>query len=304
MAERGSTGLSFVIAVDKPSGMTSHDVVNRVRCAYGERRVGHFGTLDPLAEGVLLLGVGPAARLDAFLVEHGKDYIARIVFGEERDTDDAEGKAIASHPVPAQIEDEAYARQVLAAFTGPQMQTPPVYSAIKHSGVSAHVLARAGNAVAAEPRAIEVFAAELLACDDVSWTVAFSVSKGTYVRALARDIGRAVGCGAYLGALLRERLGEVVRAECMALAEVDAGSLRILDPVRLLGYPVVELSPEEGKLASNGNELPLSSGLIPANPGARASIVCDNRLKAIYRVNAAADGLSSECVFSVGVQRV
>ena len=304
MAKRGGTGLSFVICINKPAGMTSHDVVNRVRRAYGERRVGHFGTLDPLAEGVMLVGVGPAARLDAFLVEHGKDYVARIVFGEERDTDDAEGEVLSSSPVPTSIADAAYAQGVLDAFVGEQMQVPPVYSAIKHSGVSAHALARAGKEVVCDPRSIEVFEAKLLSLDGTSWTVAFSVSKGTYIRALARDIGRRVGCGAYLGALLRERLGEVTRGDCMSLEDLDAGNLRILDPVRLLGYPVFELTAEQEKRVANGNDLPLPAPLDCMIAGSRISVVCDNRLRAIYRVGDGDARMVSECVFAVGVQRV
>ena len=304
MAKRGASGRSFVLAVDKPSGMTSHDVVNRCRAAFGERRVGHFGTLDPLAEGVMLVGVGSAARLDRYLVEHDKSYVARIVFGEERASDDAEGSVIEARPVPACIADHAFAEETLASFAGPQLQVPPVYSAIKHGGVSSHVMARKGQEVAMEPRAIEVHGARLLSCDARSWTVLFDVSKGTYIRALARDIGRAVGCGAYLGGLLRDRLGDIVLADCNPLDDLaNPEAMRLLDPVALLGFRHIELLEVQRKALENGGALPVSCTEGTLNDGELVSVVSDNRLKAVYRADAQAGCLKCDCMFSPGVER-
>ena len=307
MASRGESGLSFVLAVNKPAGMSSHDVVNRLRRAFGERRIGHFGTLDPLAEGVMLLGVGSAARLDRYLVEHDKTYVARIVFGEERNSDDAEGSIVEKRPVPACVSDPAFARETLASFVGFQLQVPPVFSAIKHGGVASHVMARKGQELQMEPRAIDVYGAELLACDGTSWTVAFSVSKGTYIRALARDIGRAVGCGAYLGGLLRDRLGDVTLAQCNSLDELTAPeAARKLDPVALLGFPSVAVPASLESTLANGNPIPVMSlgGETPAWD--HDSLVCltDGAcLRAVSRYDAQAQMLRCECLFKPGVDR-
>ena len=306
MAKRGSSGYSCVLGVDKPSGMSSHDVVNRVRTAFGEKRVGHFGTLDPLASGVLLVGVGPAARLDAFLVEHDKTYAACIVFGQRRNTDDGEGQIIAESPVPAEVADADFARQVLGEFTGPIAQVPPAFSAIKRGGVTAYTLARSGQDVELEPRRVEVHAAELLAVEPHSWTVRFAVSKGTYIRSLARDMGERVGCGAYLASLRRERVGTVGLDACNSLDDL-AASPRLLDPVSLLGYPSATVAPSDAAVLANGGAIPLSriknvpdESLIP---GSYLSMVWDNRLKALYRVDEAGGTARCACLFSVGVAR-
>ena len=307
MARRGSSGRSFVIAVDKPAGMTSHDVVNRCRRAFGERRIGHFGTLDPLAQGVMLLGVGSAARLDRYLVEHDKSYVARIVFGEERASDDGEGSVIERRPVPACVADPVFAEDTLASFTGPQLQVPPVYSAIKHGGVASHVRARQGQEVAMEARPIQVYEAKLLACDQASWTVSFRGSRGTYVRALARDLGRAVGCGAYLGGLLRDTLGDVTLAECASLDDLAAPeAVRRVDPVRLLGFPVVSVPATLASSVANGNPLPVSACGFDAATLTSNQAVClveGTCLRGISRYDASAQLLRCECLFSPGVER-
>ena len=132
--KRGESGLSLVIGVDKPSGMTSHDVVNRCRRIFGEKRVGHTGTLDPLASGVLPICIGPAARLGAYLTGHDKAYRATIAFGVGTDTDDCEGAVTRTAPVPVEVGDRAFAEQFVAQMVGPQKQLPPAYSAIKVNG--------------------------------------------------------------------------------------------------------------------------------------------------------------------------
>ncbi|HZL05264.1 MAG TPA: tRNA pseudouridine(55) synthase TruB, partial [Coriobacteriia bacterium] len=188
---RGATDLSGILAVDKPSGITSHDVVAAVRRATGERRVGHAGTLDPVATGLLTILVGPATRLEPYLSGHDKTYVATIAFGTSTDTDDADGAVIQTVPVPGDVIDPDAASRLLASFTGEQLQVPPAYSAIKRGGQVAHRAARAGEPLAIEPRPVVVRAAELIAIDSTVpvWDVRFTVSKGTYIRALARDIG-------------------------------------------------------------------------------------------------------------------
>ena len=147
MVKRIPSDINLLFAVDKPLGCTSHDVVSRVRRALGVRRVGHAGTLDPLATGVMVLGVGQATRLLGMLTLDRKSYIASISFGSETNTDDAEGEVTSVGPVALELKDEAYARQVLASFVGPQMQVPPAFSAISVNGVRAYKRARAGESV-------------------------------------------------------------------------------------------------------------------------------------------------------------
>ena len=131
MTKRGSSGLSLLLAIDKPKGMTSHDVVNRVRRVFGEKRVGHMGTLDPLASGVLCVAVGPATRLDAFMSGHNKTYVMDIAFGCATTTDDAEGEVISRGEAPSDLLNEQIAREVVASLVGKGKQLPPVYSAVK-----------------------------------------------------------------------------------------------------------------------------------------------------------------------------
>lgn len=195
--KRGDSGMCLVVGVDKPEGKSSHDVVNACRRIFGERRVGHTGTLDPLATGALVVCVGPATRLDAYMVGHDKTYDVRISFGAATDTDDKLGEVIRTLDVPAQVCDPEFAQVILSGFVGKQKQMPPAYSAIKKGGVKACDAARKGNVIALEPRDIEVYSAELLdlerdpRADSIWWDVRFSVSKGTYIRALARDVGAA-----------------------------------------------------------------------------------------------------------------
>lgn len=248
---RGATALSGIVCVDKPAGMTSHDVVARVRKATGEGRVGHAGTLDPMATGLLVVLIGPATRLEPYLSTATKSYEATIEFGSATDTDDAEGAIIDTAPVPPAVTDTVFAEKVLAGFLGESMQTPPIYSAIKTDGRPAHRVARAGGDVPVAPRAIRVEEAGLLRIDEAgpAWRVAFRVSKGTYVRALARDIGRAAGTHAHLTALRRTQAGPLTLADATMLEEVEtaasAGELEALmtDPVAALGLPSIQVDP-------------------------------------------------------------
>ena len=160
--KRGQSGISCLVGVDKPRGMSSHDVVNACRRIFGERRVGHTGTLDPLATGALCICVGPATRLDAYMTNHDKTYDVRIAFGVATDTDDAEGEPIRTAPVPERVCDRAFAQEHVAGLVGKHKQLPPAYSAIKRGGVKAYEAARAGNVVQLEPRDIEIYEATLL----------------------------------------------------------------------------------------------------------------------------------------------
>lgn len=241
MAKRGPSDLNLLLAVDKPVGITSHDVVSRARRALHERRVGHAGTLDPLASGVMVLGVGQATRLLGKITLDTKSYIADIAFGAETNTDDAEGEVTTRMEPTADLCDEEFATRVLAGFVGEQMQVPPAFSAISVNGVRSYKRAREGESFELPPRPVEVKSAQLIAISGDSaapvWTVAFTVSKGTYIRSLARDIGRSCDNAAHISALRRTASGSISLGSCLALDGIDPAHARgrALDPLAVLG---------------------------------------------------------------------
>jgi tRNA pseudouridine55 synthase len=277
-----------ILPIDKPAGMTSHDVVAAVRRATGEGRVGHAGTLDPMATGLLVVLVGAYARLAPYLTCAVKSYVATITFGSETDTDDAEGSTIRTAAAPDGIFDPAYAAGVLTRFLGRSSQAPPAYSAIKVDGKTAHRAARAGTPLELEPREIDVVAASLLSADPVArtWQVTFEVSKGTYVRALARDIGRACGSAAHLSALRRTSSGALLLTDAHSLADVVSAGAEghlhalFLDPVTALGLPVVE-SRDSAVLTGGAIDAPPD---LDAAEGEHVTVTQGGRLAAIYRL--------------------
>jgi len=289
VSRRGATAIRGVLPIDKPAGMTSHDVVARIRRATGEGRVGHAGTLDPAATGLLVVLLGPYTRLEPYLSSATKAYDARISFGVETDTDDAEGTAVRSAPVREGCLDPDRASEVLSSLVGPSLQTPPAFSAIKVGGKIAHRAARAGAPLLVEPREIEVFEARLQSLDRgaKTWDVSFRVSKGTYIRALARDLGRACNSAAHLSALRRTASGNIALADATALDEAVAaigqGGLQrlLLDPFRALGLAVLE----SGVGATRaGAVLPRPADL-ELSPGQVLAISEAGTLTALYRVD-------------------
>jgi tRNA pseudouridine55 synthase len=277
-----------ILPVDKPAGMTSHDVIAVVRRVTGEGRVGHAGTLDPMATGLLVVLVGAYTRLAPYLTSASKTYEATIAFGTETATDDAEGAITREAPVPAEVSFDDRAHAILAALIGPSRQTPPAYSAIKVGGKTAYREARAGAALELEPRDIHVFAANLLEidADTHSWRVAFEVSKGTYVRALARDLGRAVGSAAHLTALRRTAAGALSLTEAHVLDDVVAAGAEghidslFADPIAVLGLPVLEAQAGAGHFGA-GMLLPEGS-TFPEQTA--VAVTREDRLAGIYNV--------------------
>lgn len=208
----------------KPAGPTSHDVVDMVRRALGEPRIGHLGTLDPFAKGLLVLVVGRATRLAPFAAEWPKSYEGVIRLGVTTDTDDLTGQVVATAPwtgiTPAQLAD------VVTRFRGGYAQTPPVYSAVKVQGERAYRRARRGEAVALEPRPVDIRELEIVEAAVPDLQFRATVSAGTYLRSLARDIGAALGCGAHLAALRRTSVGPLTLEDALAPEAVTAGALR------------------------------------------------------------------------------
>ncbi len=185
--------MNGVIVVNKPKGITSNDVVQKVRKIMGIKQVGHCGTLDPLATGVLPILIGQGTKISKYLVEHDKTYIATIQFGEKTETGDGEGKIIESSKVPDL--DETRINKVLESFIGKQKQIPPIYSAIKKNGKKLYEYARSGKIVEIEPREIEIFDIKLCSFNKEKKEITYEVScsKGTYIRSLCEDISKALG---------------------------------------------------------------------------------------------------------------
>lgn len=193
-----------LLLVDKPAGITSHDVVDRVRRAYGERSVGHLGTLDPFATGLLIVLVGRATRLATFLDIEPKVYEAVISFGTATDTDDATGEPTRSAQAPA----ESDVRAAIVTLTGEIEQVPPAYSAKKVAGKRAYAAARSGDALELAPARVVVHGWEIGAFTGDALTATITCGGGTYIRALARDLGRFSGSAAHLASLRRTRIGK------------------------------------------------------------------------------------------------
>jgi len=197
------------LLINKPKGITSHDVIYFVRKVTAEKKVGHAGTLDPNATGLLIVGVGRSStkKLGWIAKDTKKTYEAEIFLGEERDTDDSEGKIISEKndfPAP----DTTLLKETLASFKGKQKQIPPAYSALKIKGKKAYELARKGEKVILKERDIIIHSIELHQYKYPVLKIRTTVSSGTYIRALARDIGKQLGCGAYLRNLKRTKIGD------------------------------------------------------------------------------------------------
>lgn len=229
-----------VIVVDKPSGWTSHDVVGKMRRIAATKRVGHLGTLDPLATGVLPLVLNRATRLSQFLMKADKVYEAEVRFGFATNTYDAEGTPI-SDPVEVTL-DAAVLDRALDAFRGDLQQMPPPVSAKKIDGVPAYKLARKNKPVVLEPVAVTVHALELTACQGATASLRIHCSSGTYVRSIAHELGQALGCGAHLSALRRTRAGSFDLSQARTLEELAelAAAGRLLEAV----IPSVDLLPQ------------------------------------------------------------
>ena len=253
-----------IIVIDKPQEWTSMDVCAKIRGVLHERRVGHAGTLDPMATGVLPVFVGRATRAVEFASESEKEYIAGLKLGVVTNTQDTTGQVVEERPVEA---DRAALEGALAAFRGEITQIPPMYSALKRDGKKLYELARAGKEVERAPRPVTIHALEVL--DQTGpdrYTLRVRCSKGTYIRTLCADIGEALGCGGCMQALRRTQAGEYTIAEAVPLQQLLESPepetyLRDVDTM-FRGYPGVKLTANQEKRCRNGNafSVPLPGG--------------------------------------------
>jgi len=229
--------LEGVLLVDKPTGFTSHDVVARLRRKLAMKRIGHAGTLDPMATGLLMILVGKATSISQYLTNLDKEYEGTIELGKTTNSQDAEGEVLETRPVPALTEEAV--RAALQGFLGDQYQTPPMFSAIKVDGVPLYKRARKGEEVVREPRFIRVSSYELTRFALPRLDFRLRCSKGTYVRTLAHDLGQKLGCGAHLCALRRTATDKFRIEAALTLAAIEQLSLAEIEQRLLPVYAVV-----------------------------------------------------------------
>lgn len=253
--------MNGVIIIDKPKGKTSHDIVGILRKKFGTRRVGHTGTLDPLATGVLPVCIGNATRAADMLIESDKKYRATFLLGKRSDTLDIEGQITEENEVSVSEED---VRRVVSEFIGEQDQIPPMYSAIKKDGKKLYDLAREGIEIEREPRRINIYSIDI--CDIALPAVTIDVhcSKGTYIRSLCNDIGTKLGCGAVMTELRRTYTAGFAIEDAYTIDELDkledlSGTLKTTDSL-FLSLPEIQLNEKQEKSITNGVRMTWRNG--------------------------------------------
>ena len=253
--------MNGIIVIDKPASWTSHDVVGKLRGILKERKIGHGGTLDPMATGVLPVFIGRATRAISFCENAEKEYVAGLRLGVTTDTQDSTGRVLRLRENHVSREE---LQTVLRSFTGKQLQTPPMYSAVKINGQKMYELARKGIEVERKPREIEIKELELLPENGEMFMLRVVCSKGTYIRTLCHDIGEKLGCGGVMASLVRTRAGafEISQAVCLEQVEKDMQQKeihRFLLPVDSLfsHFPTLVLDAEKEKKCRNGNDFPV-----------------------------------------------
>ncbi|CAN5123575.1 tRNA pseudouridine(55) synthase TruB [soil metagenome] len=258
MSRFAAPGEGSVLLVDKPAGPTSHDVVDRVRRCFGLRRVGHTGTLDPFATGLLLICLGPATRLSEYLTGLDKRYLATLLLGASTDTDDATGIVVQSSETWRELGVEQVAA-ALDSQVGAITQLPPTYSSKKVGGERMHRLVRRGESVQAAPARVRVYSLEILDFRPPAVDFAVHCGSGTYVRAIARDVGEALGTGAHLSALRRTAIGSFRVEEAVSLAGLEdgkePGSALLSPPAALRHLPAFRATAADAADVLHGRQI-------------------------------------------------
>jgi len=268
--------LEGILNIDKPSGMTSHDVVSRVRRAAGMRRVGHSGTLDPMATGVLVVCLGRATRLVEYLVGRPKTYLGTVRLGQTTDSYDADGKILQEKPVPDLT--AALIEPLLETFRGDILQIPPMVSAIKKDGKKLYELAREGKTVERPPRPVTIYQLDMLKLEPPEITLRIQCSAGTYIRSIAYDLGELLGCGGHLSSLRREAVGEFGLDTAVPLGDLTAENINahLQPPERAVSHiPRLDVSFDNeinllnGKLVARESEHPDGTLMQTYSPSGR-----------------------------------
>lgn len=241
-----------ILLIDKPQGITSHDVVSRLRRTFQTRRVGHAGTLDPLATGLLVIAIGPATRFLQYLPLEPKEYVSVFKFGETTNTFDAEGEITETKPVPSNLEEKLV--EVFPDFIGSVQQLPPMYSAVKKDGKPLYAYARKGEEVERQLREVYIDELELDNVTSDTAQVRLVCSGGTYVRTLAHDVGQAVGCGAFVQSLVRTKVGKFTLDQAVKLEDASPDHLIPLTEA-LPPTPLIELNDTQVVYVRQGRQI-------------------------------------------------
>jgi len=242
---------SGLLFMDKPAGMTSRDIDNKIQRLFHTRRVGHLGTLDPFATGLLIVAVNEATKYLPYLPDEEKTYIAELVLGKKTDTGDYTGNVVEESPIPSLTHERV--KEVLASMVGSMEQLPPMTSAIKVDGVALYELAHKGIEVERKKRPIFIHSLSLLSLDEEKLSFVATVSKGTYIRTLGEDIAERLGTVGHLSALRRIKVGQMDLTHSVTLEEVGEKDLR--EPSAFIEYPRIELREEDSRKARNGVKL-------------------------------------------------
>ena len=298
--------LNGIISIYKKRGFTSHDVVAKARGILRERRIGHTGTLDPEAEGVLPLCIGPATKAVNYLADADKCYEAEVILGATTTTEDATGDILTQsevHVTKEQIE------EVVASFIGDYTQVPPMYSAIKVNGVRLYELARQGIEVERPSRQVQIYSCDIIEwIDEKRFRIRVSCSKGTYIRTLCTDIGKALGCGAHMGYLLRTKVGAFTLEESLTLEELEAHKEEMTSYMQSLEvlfahYAKAQIKESGKKYLNNGNPLSLNH-LTQVNRYEDGTFIRiyneEDQFVALYKWNEKHQMLEVEKMFMVG----
>ncbi|MBI4186917.1 MAG: tRNA pseudouridine(55) synthase TruB [Chloroflexi bacterium] len=291
-----------ILNINKPAGKTSFSIVAMVKRLSRERRVGHGGTLDPMATGVLPVCLGQATRVAGFLADAAKVYQAQIELGVTTDTYDATGKVV--HQADPSGVDREQVETALAPFRGLISQTPPMYSAIKRHGRPLYQLARAGIQVDRESRVIQVYRLALLDWQPPALTVEVECGKGTYIRSLAHDLGQSLGCGAILTSLTRLRCGPFDIGDAVSMSQLEEAFTngcweRLVHPmdIVLLHWPAAAVDEETSQAIRNGRPVDLPQGFSTSDVRCRAYSP-DGRLLGLLRFNPDSGQWHPEKVFA------
>ena len=289
-----------LLVVNKPEGITSHDVVQHVRRWAGQRRVGHLGTLDPLATGVLPVALGEATKLSKLLTHGDKSYRGRIRLGIETDTYDREGRVLLEQDGP--WPDSQELEKALETFSGRTQQIPPAFSARKQDGAKAYELARRGEEVKLEPRTVTIKRLELQGYDPPFLSIEVDCSAGTYLRSLAHDLGRRLGTGAHLWELCRLRSGPFTMAQAVSLDDLESlGRERVLSMAEATGLPSYPVDAGVAKRVSCGVQLGRHD-VRGAPRGGVFQLTRDGRLVALLEAEEGLPSLRTVRVFLEGTK--
>jgi tRNA pseudouridine55 synthase len=265
------SGISGVLNIDKPGGITSHDVVSRIRKITGQRKVGHTGTLDPMATGVLVVCIGQATRLIEYMVPGKKKYRAKVRFGVATNTYDADGEPVSRQDVSGLT--PAHLRAVLPGFAGQIEQYPPIFSAIKQGGRPLYKAARAGQQPTVDPRLITIYDLDWVEWVPPDLTIDVVCSPGTYIRSLAHDLGKSVGAGAHLAGLIRTANGPFLLEDAVSLSDLAETDwqpyLKSLD-TGVSHLPAVTLDTTQSTDVQQGRQIHLTDPNLLACPVIRA----------------------------------